>query len=138
VNEPATSVAESLLAEDEAMVVWWASRTECLSALKRKRREGNLDGTGEAQAKARLMVLELAWSEVKPVTRVRLLADGYLEVHKLKAADALQLGSASRWLEDEPTTTEFVSLDKELRAAAKREGFTVLPQKLPESGVHRS
>ena len=70
-----------------------------------------------------------------PVSRVRILADGYLEIHPLKAADALQLGSASRWLEDETTTTEFVSLDRTLRAAAKREGFAVLPAALPEKAT---
>ena len=66
---------------------------------------------------------------------MRILADGYLEIHPLKAADALQLGSASRWLEDETTTTEFVSLDRTLRAAAKREGFAVLPAALPEKAT---
>lgn len=119
------------------MVVWWASRTECLAALKRKRRERVLDETGEQQAKARLRALETAWSEVKPVSRVRILADGYLEIHPLKAADALQLGSASRWLEDETKTTEFVSLDKTLRTAAKREGFIILPATLPEKATVR-
>ncbi len=70
---------------------------------------------------------------MKPVPRVRILAEGYLEVHPLKAADALQLGSASRWLEDETTTTEFVCLDRTLRRAAKKEGFAVLPATLPKT-----
>jgi len=132
-----SGVVANLLRQDAAMVVWWASRTECLAALKRKRRERVLDETGEQQAKARLRTIGRAWLEVKPVPRVRILADGYLEVHSLKAADALQLGSASRWLEDEATTTEFVCLDKTLRSAAKREGFVVLPVTLPNTVKRR-
>jgi len=48
-------------------------------------------------------------------------------VHSLRAADALQLAAALIWTEETTAGAEFVCLDQNLREAALKEGFTVLP-----------
>jgi hypothetical protein len=45
----------------------------------------------------------------------------------MSAADALQLAAALVWASEEPTNRVFVALDRQLRRAAGREGFDVLP-----------
>ena len=49
-------------------------------------------------------------------------------VHPLRAADALQLAAALLWTEGAAMGSQFVCLDQNLREAAVREGFTVLPK----------
>ena len=67
------------------------------------------------------------WSEVQPAKKVRQRAERLLRVHSLRAADALQLSSALVWAEESPSGLFFVCLDVNLREAAFKEGFTVLP-----------
>jgi hypothetical protein len=45
--------------------------------------------------------------------------------HALRAADSLQLGAALVASEGDPTSLEFVCLDRNLADAAEREGFVV-------------
>jgi hypothetical protein len=46
----------------------------------------------------------------------------------LRAADALQLAAALIWCEEQPAGEVFVCLDDRLREAARREGFTLVPE----------
>ncbi len=48
-------------------------------------------------------------------------------IHPLRAADAMQLAAALVWTEDATSGAEFVCLDQNLREAALKEGFTILP-----------
>jgi hypothetical protein len=48
----------------------------------------------------------------------------------LRAADALQLAAALVWCQGDPLQHGFVCLDQRLREAARREGFTALPNKM--------
>jgi len=45
----------------------------------------------------------------------------------MRAADALQLASALIWAQETPRCLDFVCLDQNLREAALKEGFSVLP-----------
>jgi uncharacterized protein len=112
---------------DEDMVVWWATRVECLSALARRRREGVLSSDAERKAKAVLSAMTAEWSEVLPGERIRQRAERLLATHPLRAVDALQLAAALIWAEEAPQGLELVCLDQNLREAALKEGFTVLP-----------
>jgi hypothetical protein len=58
---------------------------------------------------------------------VRARASRLLTAHRLRAAHALQLGAALVWCEEQPAGETFVCLDRRLRAAARREGFTLFP-----------
>lgn len=127
VDVPEAPATRSLLRGDHAVAVWWATRTECVSALARQVREGSLDRRGERQARAILAALGRAWTEVLPSEAVRSIAERLLGVHALRAADALQLAAALQWCGVPTAETQFVSFDGRLRAAAHAEGFAILP-----------
>lgn len=117
-----------LIKSDEDIVVWWATRVECLSALSRRRRGGVLDNNSELKAKAILSALSEEWSEVQPSEPVRQRAERLLAVHPLRAADAFQLAAALLWAQENPQGLEIVCLDQNLREAGHKEGFTLLPE----------
>jgi predicted nucleic acid-binding protein len=127
-TEPHTEKILRLARADEDIVVWWATRIECHSAISRRRREGVLSAEGEHHTTSILGALAGAWSEVQPGEKVRQRAERLLKVHSLRAADALQLSSALVWADESPSDLEFVCLDANLREAAFKEGFSVLPK----------
>jgi uncharacterized protein len=126
VGEPSTAGAMAALEADPALVAWWATEAECVSALARLEREGALSAAGMTAALGRLAALAAAWHEVEPVPLVRQTAIRLLRVHPLRAADALQLAAAIVAAEDAPGALPFVTLDDRLAAAADREGFRVV------------
>ncbi len=128
VEEASSAALIQELHEDPHMLVWWATPVECVSALARLEREGLLDAAGLSQALERLVDLELSWSEVQPIERLRIHATRLLRVHPLRAADSLQLAAATVAAEDQPRTLPFVTLDDRLALAAQREGFPVVAQ----------
>ena len=126
-RESASDAVRRIAKTDEDMVVWWASRVECISAMARRQREGVLSAEADHEARAILSALSGHWSEVQPSEIVRDRAERLLAVHPLRAADGLQLAAALVWAEESPKGLEVVCLDQNLRQAALREGFTVLP-----------
>lgn len=128
VKEPASEGVKNLAKTDEDIVVWWTTRVECISAMARRRREGMLPIPAQRQARAALTALAGEWSEIQPTEFVRHRAERLLMVHSLRAADALQLAAALLWTEEATSGAEFVCLDQNLREAAMKEGFTILPQ----------
>jgi predicted nucleic acid-binding protein len=127
VQEPASNTVERLLREDPAVVVWWITRLECLSAMARRGRDRSGDDTVVTRARRRLRALAGEWSEVVPSEPVRLRAERVLTTHALRTADALQLSAALLWSRGDTSAHAFVCLDDRLRDAARREGFVVLP-----------
>lgn len=93
VAEPASATVKSILSKDSAIVVWWGTKIECVSALMRQRR-GGLSAQSERQAHHLLDLLASTWSEIQPNDLLRATADRLLAVHSLRAADALQLAAA--------------------------------------------
>lgn len=128
-QEPRSDALRRLLEQDAGMVVWWATRVECVSAISRRAREGTLAPEGEASASGLLNDLSGSWTEAQPTARLRTLAEQALTVHSLRAADALQLASALIWCGSQPQGRPFVCLDDRLRKAASRSGFVLLPDK---------
>jgi len=127
VREPGWAAVRAALSADPAVVVWWATRTECVSALVRRAREGHLTPAGERQAREVLASLAAAWTEVLPGESLRGTAERLLAVHSLRAADALQLAAALVWCQDHPAGQALVTFDTRLGTAGAREGFTILP-----------
>ena len=117
VNEPRSSMAKSTLGEDPSIVVWWATRTECVSALLRQTREGGLSVLGERQALLVLATLAKVWTEIQPTAAVRGTAERLLAVHPLRAADAFQLAAGLEWCQRQPAGMALVSFDTRLRDA---------------------
>ncbi|MBI2088709.1 MAG: type II toxin-antitoxin system VapC family toxin [Deltaproteobacteria bacterium] len=127
VDEPRSSTVKDILSDGSAIVVWWATRTECTSALMRQAREGGLGIAGERQARNVLETLAKAWIEVQPSEALRGTAERLLAVHPLRAADAFQLAAALQWCERQTADKTVVSFDARLRDAAYKEGFALLP-----------
>ena len=127
VAEPHSANARALLEADPAVAVWWATRTECLSALTRRMREGKIAPAGYRAARRVLAALTETWVELLPSETVRATAERLLAVHSLRAAAAFQLGAALAWCGGRPPGHGIVALDGRLRDAASREGFDVLP-----------
>jgi hypothetical protein len=126
VPERRSDALADLLREDPAAAVWWATPVECASALARLERERRLTVTGSAMAAELLQEAARGWTEVPPVERVRDQAMRLLRLHALRAADTLQLAAAIVLADFDPKTLPFVTLDRHLGAAARREGFEVL------------
>jgi uncharacterized protein len=132
-------VAESTSADvlrqyelDPEVVAWWATEAECVSALARLERDGDLTAASMGEALRRLGALTSSWREVQPVTPVRTTAIRLLRVHPLRTAGALQLGAAIAAAEDHPAVLPLVTLDDRLAQAAEREGFEVVrPDRSP-------
>jgi len=129
VNEPATSRVKAILAKDSSIVVWWATRTECVSALVRQTREGGLSAAGERQARHVLQALTKAWIEIQPTDSLRGAAERLLAVHPLRAADAFQLAAGLQWCRGQTAGMSIVSFDGRVGSAAQKEGFNLLPSK---------
>jgi len=125
VAERGTALAERLLRDDPAVVVWTLTRVELLSALARRRREEPAAARRLLEAKREILAAWPRWSEVTAVEVVRRHAERVVDTHAIRAADALQIGAALVAAGDDPAALEFVTFDQPQAAAAEREGFRV-------------
>jgi len=123
VEQPASRRCRDLVRGDPKIIVWCLTRTEILSALWRLARESNIAPAHVTAAEARLERLASRWTEIDDVTLVRDAAERALRVHALRAADALQLGSALVAVDQRPRRRQLVALDDTLLTAAGIEGF---------------
>ncbi|HEY8899189.1 MAG TPA: type II toxin-antitoxin system VapC family toxin [Chthoniobacterales bacterium] len=123
--EQDTVIREGQLREDADFVVWWGTRIECHSALRRRLREGGIGSKDGDRALARLTALAGSWIEVPPSEAVRLRAERLLVGHNLRAADALQLGAALNAFKEQTANQHFLTADARLASAAAAEGFQI-------------
>jgi predicted nucleic acid-binding protein len=136
-DEPATRSVRELLESDGAMLVWWGTSVECLSAIARRERDADLARSPsqprlprqprQTSRRARQALLDLAgaWSEILPSEEVREHAGRLFLRHHLRAADAFQLGAALTWTRGRPRRHLLATLDDRLAAAALGEGFEI-------------
>jgi uncharacterized protein len=129
VTEESTRRLQALAAKDSAILVWWGSAVECISALARLERDGALNAPAMTHALQLLRQLSAGWHEVDPSDEIRETAVRFLRVHPLRAADALQLAAAFVAAERRPASLEIVTLDDRLANAARKEGFAVSDSK---------
>ncbi len=123
VRQKRTRDMERLWAEDPAVVTWWGTPIECLSAIIRMVRDGSLTADDARDAELRLSVLRDGWDEVMPGEACRRTAERMLRVHALRAADALQLAAALIASDHDPARLGMVCLDERLSEAGRKEGF---------------
>ena len=126
-GQKATGELKAVLSSDESVAVWWGMKVEAVSAIWRLRRTGEIDAPSASRSITQLDAITAAAYEVQPTEEVRATACRALRVHELRAADALQLGAGLVWAEHHPAGLGFVCLDRKLREAAEREGYSVLP-----------
>ena len=116
----------ALLRADPGIAVWWASLIECWAGIARHGHDSRLTPDEDDKALGTLNLLKDSWFEVQPSERIRALALRLVRVHAIRAGDALQLAAALVWI-DKAAPGELVTLDRRLHAAARLEGFKVLP-----------
>jgi predicted nucleic acid-binding protein len=126
VLEQSSQRLQSLAVQDSAMLVWWGSAVECVSALARRERDGSLDERVATLAFERLRRLASDWHEVDPNDAIRETAARFVRVHPLRTADAFQLAAAYLAAEQRPMSLPIITLDERLAVAARKEGFSVL------------
>jgi predicted nucleic acid-binding protein len=114
------------LSEDPTIATAEIAAVEIKSALWRRRHRGEVSVSAHHDADAIFADLSMRWREIVQSTAVTEAALRLLTRHPLKALDALQLASAIV-LAPETALLHFVTLDKRLAAAARAEGFPVLP-----------
>jgi predicted nucleic acid-binding protein len=126
-DEPRSSEMIDVFDRDPTPAIWWTTPVECRSAIVQAVRNKRVDRDAATEAVERLQEARSQAREVVPGENVRARAIRVLGVHGLRAADALQLGAALVWSEEQPGNETFICLDRRLREAARREGFTLLP-----------
>jgi hypothetical protein len=125
VNESTTAVVRRLV--PGGIVTWGLSAVEIATAIERRCREGQLTDPQRMVARATLVELAAAWTEISALGPVRERALRLVAMHPLRAADAMQLAAALVAVGDRSQGHEFVCFDARLRDAAAREAFHMLP-----------
>ncbi len=126
-DEPSSPRARELADDGTQLAVWWATLVECVAAIARRDRGGELDAEQVTLAGETLGALRSRWTEITPTERIRKSAQRLASVHDLRTANAFQLAAALAASDGEPETIAIVTLDERLALAARREGFPVLP-----------
>lgn len=126
-EQPGWEILVEEIDRTDRILVWWGTSTECVSAIARLRRDNELDDTTLRHVIARFDAIEASWLDVPPTGALRDLAKKLLFSHPLRAADALQLAAAMVVSEGVHADLPFVCLDQRLCAAARKEGFPILP-----------
>src|SRR5262249_17828241 len=132
VAQPSPPRLQGVVQRDSALLVWWGSEVECVSAVARLERDRLLDPQAIRLALDELNRLAQGWHEIDPSDAIRETAVRFLRVHPLRAADALQLAAAFVAAERRPPSLEIVTLDDRLGAVARKEGFVVVDVGLGE------
>ena len=127
VDETESDRVRGWLAEDGHIVTWAWTRTEIVSAIERRTREGLLSRLQRREVLGRFDDLAGQWDEVTAMLAVRSRANSLLARHPLRAADAGQLGAALLVHEQSAEPLTFVCLDQRLSSAAELEGLRILP-----------
>lgn len=127
IDQPQSEAMRQAYRKDPVIVTWWATATECDSALARLERQGLLDAAATAKAFGYVDQLSHRWHEIEASASLRPLARRLMRTHPLRAADALQLTAAYVAAEHRPAELPIVCLDQRLRQAAVKEGFPLWP-----------
>lgn len=127
IEEPETARVDKLGRDPVPMAVWWGTVLECTAALIRRARGGGITTAERDHGLDVLGILRKHWFVMGPDAALRSAAERAVRVHGLRAGDGLQLAAALDWVGGRPVGEQFVTLDGELGAAARLEGFSVLP-----------
>ena len=124
-RDPFSTRARTLLRQYSTIIAWWGTAVEIHAAFFRLQRDGRMTGSGVEQALELFDGLRSRWREILPVDRVRQLAEESCRRHAIRSADALQLGAALLWCNEQPKGRYFICFDNRLLDAARAAGFTV-------------
>jgi len=125
-EEPRSARCRDMVRHDQSIVVWALTRTEMVSAVRRKQRQAEIDDAATKTALRRIDLLSAHWTEVDALVLVRERAERLLATHALHAADALQLAAALILVDERPRRVQFVTADETLAQSAGKEGFEAI------------
>jgi hypothetical protein len=127
VLEDKTEYCISAFQTDKEIMVWTMSKVEVFSALCRSFRENTLtEGTFELAKKRMTDLFDIAF-KIASMSKVKERALRLLQVHTLKASDALQLASVLVATQEVTSKLPIMCFDEKLKQAAKLEGFAINP-----------
>jgi predicted nucleic acid-binding protein len=124
VSQPQTAAARSLYAKYR-IVVWWGTQVEIVSGLTRLTRMGDITQQQFLLSKPFVQNLARRWVSIHESASIAPSACRLLELHPLRAADALQLAAALEACEHNPLGFAFITADRRLADAARQTGFLV-------------
>jgi predicted nucleic acid-binding protein len=130
VLEKQSAWARDLLRDDPVGIIWALTPVEVHSALVRRRRERSLVARDFTMARSRAKLVYSAMAQIVVLEQVAERALRVLDLHTLRAADALQLAAALVASRERPQDLPFVTLDEHLAEAAEREGFPLVSPKV--------
>lgn len=107
---------------------WILTPIEGLSAIRRLERTRAISITQSENIIHEWKILCEGLYIIKDVPLVIQQAERVLGLHPLKAADALQLAASLVACNHDTSAHTFVTLDQQLKTAAKKEGFRVWPE----------
>jgi len=126
IAEAESAHMRQLLMEDGSIATASITPLEIASVLWRRRHAGMLDVAAHHDADVTFAEVSARWTEVTHTPRVVQAAIDLVTRQPLRSLDALHLASAIV-MTDMPSDLAFVTLDRNLAAAARAEGFAVLP-----------
>ena len=124
VFQPQTVAAQVLYAKYK-IVTWWATQVEIVSGLARLTRAGAMTQQQFLLSKPFVQNLASGWLAVHESASIAPNACRLLELHPLRAADALQLSAALETCEHNPLGFALITADQRLADAARQMGFSV-------------
>ena len=126
IKEDSTAEVQRWHAADPGMTTWMMTRIEVVSAVAKRNREQPELAALWSRAIRDVNEIASRWIEISDAVATRRHAERIILDHPLRAADALQLGAALVAAAGDPQSLEFVTLDRKLGEAARREGFPIL------------
>jgi len=124
VSQPQT-VAAQILYSKYKIVTWWATQVEIVSGLTRLTRTGGMTQEQFLLSRPFVQNLVSGWLAVHESASIAPSACRLLELHPLRAADALQLAAALEACEHNPLGFALITADQRLADAARQTGFSI-------------
>jgi uncharacterized protein len=123
-EEKKSRAMRQLMISDVNAVVSFITLVELQSAIARRLEDDEIET--RQVALEFLSVLQSGWTVADDYAPIIADARRLVSVHALRSGDAIQLASVHS-VRRGGTRMEFVTLDEDLKAAARAEGFPVLP-----------
>jgi predicted nucleic acid-binding protein len=125
-KEERTPDVQRLIGADRNIAVSFITSVELTGTLWRRGRRWH-DQTSFRRSLFKAAELEANWTSVDELDPVIKTARQLITLYVLRSGDAIQLASALFLCGDHPEDLPLVTLDSDLKAAARAEGFPVLP-----------